>query len=378
MKTGPGLALRTMAPQKTDVAQTYSKRAAMKRDLQMLNQRLEYYVGVNKRQSDDYQRMCSALSNAEGQFNTQMGVKNQKIDDTQRSHNEIRATLESEFTCKKQEAESACSQQLQLQQQHSSLQGNYVQLDVQTRSMEKSLGETASQLRSTEDSLNRGRRELSSRNMQEASLRLKLTEVKNDCSALNNVINQLDETLNNTRGTFAATKKDREQKITELGVAIDDRKEAQRRLEATLRDEFQQKLERFVGDRTDSYEQKKVEWLGIFRDEFNKKVLAFKAKNVDMGKQIRDLYVNKHELLRTILDRKSEIATLTAQRRSIESDISAHRQDFEQTSNDIRNTKAALARKDQEFDELCAAKVKLEAEIGRYRQLLDGAGADSA
>lgn len=125
------------------------------------------------------------------------------------------------------------------------------------------------------------------------------------------------------------------------------------------------------------YEAKKNEWLNIFRDEFNKKVQVFKTKNLEMGRQISDLVGNKRDLLKQILDRKSSIADLTGQRRGLESDISAYRQDFEKTEDSIRNTKAALARKAQEFDELCAAKVKLEAEIGRYRHLLDNATANA-
>lgn len=64
------------------------------------------------------------------------------------------------------------------------------------------------------------------------------------------------------------------------------------------------------------------------------------------------------------------MATLTEQRRQIEAEIDSLRADYDETNKTIRNLKAAIARKHQEFDELLAARIKLEAEVKRYETMI--------
>merc|ERR1712080_772858 len=162
----------------------------------------------------------------------------------------------------------------------------------------------------------------------------------------------------------------REQEIRGLGEKIEERKAAQKRLEPELRNEFQNKLNDFVGQKASQYEEEKNEWMKIFKDEYNKKIQAYKQANRALGGQIRNLHTDKKQKLDTILQKKSQIAQLTQNRRAIEADIDAQRSMYDSTTKTIRDLKAALARKAQEFDELLAARISLEAEVQRYARLV--------
>lgn len=257
-----------------------------------------------------------------------------------------------------------------MQAQHAQLSTDYAQLDVQTKSVEASLGTTHAELKRQKDNYSRGARELDSRKTQEASLTLKIGEVQNDTDALTRTIGSLDNQLTSTRGTFASTKSEREERIRELGVAIEERKTAQRHLESELRDEFQNKLTAFIEVKCNQYNEDKKEWMNIFRDEYNKKILMYKTSNMSLGSQIQDLLGEKRALLSKIMDRKNTISQMTMERRGIEADIDARRADFDRTSKTIRDLKAALARKKQEYDELLAARIQLENEVKQYASVV--------
>lgn len=108
----------------------------------------------------------------------------------------------------------------------------------------------------------------------------------------------------------------------------------------------------------------------IFKDEYNKKIQAYKSKNRTLGTMIRDAHCEKKNFHDTILQKKSQIAELTQTRRGIEADIDNQRAQYDSTTKTIRDLKAALARKAQEFDELLAARISLENEVVRYAELV--------
>lgn len=350
----------------------YSKRASEKRDMQNLNQRLEYYVGVNKRQHSDYLRMKESLRSAQNQFDNQMGKKASEISSTESKFATERSSLSSTLTNALGQANSAEAERVKLSQTYGTLTGQYVATDRTVQEKADNLGRLATELKATQAKLDKARRDLNSRETQSASLQVKLSEVKRDIAGLDAVTSNLNGQLEATVSTTVSTKTERTAKSSQLGCAITERKNAQKALEKELREEFESNLAKFVAHKAGEHQGEKDEWLKIFNDAYNTKIVAYKAAHKDLACQIRDLHSEKQGITGDILSRKSQIAQLTTTRRNIEADIDAKRAQYDSTNKTIRDLKAALARKSQEFDELLAARTKLEAEVSKYAELVAG------
>lgn len=353
-----------------DASMIYSKRAAEKRDLQNLNERLDYYVKINKCQHKDYLRMKQSLAAAQGEFQNKCGAKDALIAGREKAFGDERGQLSSNLTNALGAANAAQEERAKLQGQYSELTQNYVNTDRNVQVAEENLGGIATSLKSYQGKLDKGRRDLNSRETQAATLNQKLSEVNRDIEGVTAVTGNLSQQLADTVARTQAETARRTKETEELAAAIETRKDAQKRLEEDLRQEFQDKLNAFVTDKAKRYEAEKGEWMNIFKDEYNVKIQAYKQQNRALGQQIRDAHVDKQKAHDDILSRKSEIARLTQERRTIEVDIDTNRRNYESTNKTIRDLKAALARKSQEFDELLAARVGLEAEVAKYAQVV--------
>jgi len=356
----------------TDASMIYSKRAAEKRDLQNLNERLDYYVKINKCQHKDYLRMKQSLASAQGEFNAKIGAKNELISSRSAAFGQEREGLSASLGDALGAANSAEAERTSLQGQYGELTHKYVNTDRNVQAAEAALGEVATALKSFQANLDKSRRDLNSRETQSATLNQKLSEVNRDIDGVTAVTNNLSSQLSDTQARFQAEQERRNAETADLTNAIAERKDAQRRLEEDLRQEFQDKLNAFVADKAKRYEAEKGEWMNIFKDEYNVKIQAYKQQNRQLGQQIREAHVTKQKHHDDILSRKSEIAQLTQERRAVEVDIDTNRRNYEATNKVIRDLKAALARKSQEFDELLAARVGLEAEVAKYAAVVAG------
>jgi len=71
-----------------------------------------------------------------------------------------------------------------------------------------------------------------------------------------------------------------------------------------------------------------------------------------------------------IMDMNTKIKDLERENRKLETEVNSWRRDYDNQQKIIRDLKAALARKNQEFDELLAVKITLQAEIEQYRKII--------
>merc|ERR1711881_801565 len=143
-----------------------------------------------------------------------------------------------------------------------------------------------------------------------------------------------------------------------------------KRLEKELRDEFQKKLEDFIQKRREQFEREKAEWMKIFKEEYNRKIEAYRTANRDYADQIKGLLEDKARLDDKILDLGTKIKDLERENRKLEAEVNSWRRDYDNQQKIVRDLKAALARKNQEFDELLGIKITLENEIQTYRKIL--------
>lgn len=141
-------------------------------------------------------------------------------------------------------------------------------------------------------------------------------------------------------------------------------------MEKELRDEFQTKLEQFIAKRREQFEREKAEWMKIFKEEYNRKIEAYKTANRDYADQIKGLLEDKARLDDKILDLGTKIKDLERENRKLEAEVNSWRRDYDNQQKIIRDLKAALARKNQEFDELLGIKINLQNEIAQYRKVI--------
>merc|ERR1719478_583570 len=72
------------------------------------------------------------------------------------------------------------------------------------------------------------------------------------------------------------------------------------------------------------------------------------------------------------MDLNTKISDLERANRKLETVVNSWRRDYDNQQKIIRDLKAALARKNQEFDELLGIKITLQAEIEQYRKARGG------
>merc|ERR1719326_59774 len=201
----------------------YSKRAAEKRDVQNLNQRLEYYVGINKRQHKDYLRMKESLLAAENNFNLRMTAKDTEITTTNDKFTSERGALTEELGASTAAADSAQTEAEGLAAKYAQLTDTYVATDGKVQADEAALGRLVTELKETRACYDKARRDLNSRQTQSASLTVKLNEVNRDIDGLTSVTASLTSQLEVTRCTMKEQRNKRTTQISELQAAIGER-----------------------------------------------------------------------------------------------------------------------------------------------------------
>jgi len=364
-KFEPGLKGR-----RSHVEQTYAERASEKQDMQKLNERLEYYVEYQREKQRDYHRMKDALGRAEADFDGKMkaqdGDHRRQFEDWQAE----RRVLERDLNSRSEDARRLARENdevrvknLNLSNDNAKLEGRVGDLESDKVLTDKILADTKNKLGNTERKLSNKAKEAAQMEDQLAKLKCENSDLADQNARNRSRLKELEEQLQR----FLKTKN---AEIEGLKNELEERKLAQKRLEKELRDEFQTKLEQFIAKRREQFEREKAEWMKIFKEEYNRKIEAYKTANRDYADQIKSLLEDKARLDDKILDLGTKIKELERENRKLEAEVNAWRRDYDNQQKIIRDLKAALARKNQEFDELLGIKINLQNEIEQYRKVL--------
>ena len=89
--------------------------------------------------------------------------------------------------------------------------------------------------------------------------------------------------LKTEKETFQRVLVDKNDEIDNLRKEIKDLELENNTTQSRLRKEFDNKLADFVNKREEQYKQEKDEWMRIFKEEFNRKLRAFKEANQELS-----------------------------------------------------------------------------------------------
>jgi len=351
-------------------ANIYAERANEKQDMQQLNERLEYYVEYQREKQRDYHRMKDALGRAEADFDGKMKSKDadqrRQFEDWQAE----RRVLSRDLNARSEDARKFARENEEIRVKNLNLSNDNSKLDSRLGDLEGEKALTDKMLADTRNKLGNTERKLANKAKENAQMEDQLAKLKyenSDLAAENaknrSKLKELEEQLQR----FLKTKNG---EIEQLKNELEERKLAQKRLEKELRDEFQTKLEQFIAKRREQFEREKAEWMKIFKEEYNRKIEAYKTANRDYAEQIKGLLEDKARLDDKIMDLGTKIKELERENRSLETQVNEWRRDYDNQQKIIRDLKAALARKNQEFDELLGVKINLQNEITQYKKVL--------
>jgi len=363
---------KTVKPESSgrNAGNIYAERATEKQDMQKLNERLEYYVDYQREKQRDYHRMKDALGRAEGDFDSKMKSKDS---DHQRAFEDWQAerrVLERDLAQRSDDARRFSRDNEELRLKNGNLASDNQKLDTRCRGLASDKALLDKVLADTRNKLSDSERKLESKSALATQLEDQLAKLKYENSDLASENAKNRSRLKDLEEQLQRFLKTKNEEVNNLKAELEERKLAQKRLEKELRDEFQKKLEDFIQKRREQFEREKAEWMKIFKEEYNRKIEAYKTANRDYADQIKQLMEDKARLDDKIMDLNTKIKDLERENRKLETEVNSWRRDYDNQQKIIRDLKAALARKNQEFDELLGIKITLQAEIEQYRKVL--------
>merc|ERR1719158_205046 len=314
--------------------------------------------------------MKDALARAEGDFDSKMKNKDAEQRRAFEDWQAERRVLDRDLAQRAEGARRFARDNDELRLKNNNLGSDNAKLEksVEQLAADKVLADR--DLADTRNRLNDSDRRLAAKSKLAGQLEDQLTKLKFENSDLSQEnaknrsrLKELEEQLQR----FLRTKNE---EVANLKNELEERKLAQKRLEKELRDEFQTKLEQFIAKRREQFEREKAEWMKIFKEEYNRKIEAYKTANRDYADQIKNLLEDKARLDDKIMDLGTKIKDLERANAKLESEVNGWRRDYDNQQKIIRDLKAALARKNQEFDELLGIKINLQNEIEQYRKVM--------
>merc|ERR1719158_831132 len=314
--------------------------------------------------------MKDALARAEGDFDSKMKNKDAEQRRAFEDWQAERRVLDRDLAQRAEDARRFARDNDELRLKNNNLGSDNAKLEKSVEQLAADKVALDRDLAGTKNALNESDRKLANKTKLAGQLEDQLTKLKFENSDLSqenaknrSKLKELEEQLQR----FLKTKNG---EIEQLKNELEERKLAQKRLEKELRDEFQTKLEQFIAKRREQFEREKAEWMKIFKEEYNRKIEAYKTANRDYADQIKNLLEDKARLDDKIMDLGTKIKELERENRKLETEVNAWRRDYDNQQKIIRDLKAALARKNQEFDELLGIKINLQNEIEQYRKVM--------
>jgi len=154
-----------------------------------------------------------------------------------------------------------------------------------------------------------------------------------------------------------------------------------------LREEFDAKLGEFVAKREDQYKLEKEEWMRIFKDEFNRKLAAYKGANDDLAADNKQKEGELKDLRSRLSKSRARWTELEAVCRGAEEEAESLRnaldavrrakdEELKESKQQLLAVVDRMKAKELEFDELASIKMQLDAEIELYRSILNEAEAE--
>lgn len=346
------------------------ERSGEKHQLNELNDRLEYYVEYQKEKRRDYQRMKEALEQAEVEFDQKMKAKDAAHARELKQWESERTALRMDLAQQREDAKRYKTERDELDSRNFRLEKSNKELETKTTHLENALASTQGALEETRNQLQKKGRALEKAEAECSQLDAANRALKGENAVLGQENGQLRDKWGTTNEALEREKAARAKDVNTLRAELRERELAQKRLEKEMREEFERKLRKWIEERKRQYAQEKAEWMQIFQDEYNRKLKNLKDANDAKQKQIGQLIADKNDLNDKILDLNTRISGLERERARLENDISQWRTSFDDASAEIRDLKAVIARKAQEYQELLAAHVPLLDQITRYRAVL--------
>jgi len=346
------------------------ERSGEKHQLNELNDRLEYYVEYQKEKRRDYARMKEALEQAEIEFDNKMKAKDKAHAREVEAWEADRRALRLDLDQQREDAKRYKTERDQLDARNFRLEKANKELENRTDNLEKSLSQAQSSLEDTNNQLGKKTRALEKAQKECAQLETANRGLKGENTVLAQENAQLRDRWSTTSDALEREKQARQKDVNTLRAELRERELAQKRLEKEMREEFEKKLRKWIEERKRQYANEKKEWMKIFEDEYNRKLQNLKDACDAKQAQINQLIMDKNQLNDKILDLNTNISKLESKRNQLENDIVRWRAACDDAQAEIRDLKAVIARKAQEYQELLAAHVPLMAQINRYRAVL--------
>merc|ERR1719456_710411 len=149
--------------------------------------------------------------------------------------------------------------------------------------------------------------------------------------------------------------------INNLKTELQQRGQAEARIEQELCSEYQAKLEDFINSRRKAHQAEKEEWMKIFRDEYARKISAYRNANEDYAAQIAQLRSDRVVLQDKVDDLDVKIANINRDIVKFTSERDRFGQMVDENNSKINALRGLLRQKTDEFDEMLKFKENLEA-----------------
>jgi len=268
-------------------AQIYkSVRVQEKTDLQDLNVRLRNYVNLQQKKQGEYERMISNLGAVEKQFEDQMAGKDfdlRRMHQTQQSHRLVQRGLIAD------QENAAKSQRLRCDELYAktrNVNSDIAVLEAKQREINAEHDATRATLDNTKSALGQTSDRLKSETIKVSELNAQLGSAKLKHAHMLQEQSKVDVTLKDTQEKLTRFIDETDGQISQLRNELIQRGEAEKRIEEELRHEYQTKLEEFINSRRTAHQAEKEEWMKIFRDEYARKISAYRNANEDYESQI--------------------------------------------------------------------------------------------
>lgn len=349
-----------------------TKRAHEKQNMQGLNQRLEYYVQYQQKKQREFKKLEQQTQKEREGFQAKLKAQQAEHARQLQEWKNERRKLEISIAEDKNSSERFRRECEVLKMSKDTLKQDNRALEKKCNQFENSFGELSSILQNTKNGLANAERRLANKCKEFDTQEHQLIIIRDQNTNFSKENARLVTRLKEATEDLSTTRKEKTQAVEALNNDIAERKASQKKLESELRGEFQKKLEEFISQRRQQYEKEKEEWMRVFKEEYNRKIVAYKEANADYAQQIEQLKEDKATQDDRWAKSKSTIKDLQTQVEQLESSEVQWRKKNEVVQRSLRETRSALQKRNQEYEILKSENVNLESEISQYEEILGG------
>lgn len=347
-----------------------TKRTHEKQNMQGLNQRLEYYVQYQQKKQREYKKLEDERKKEKDGFQSKLEAQQAEHSRQLQEWKNERRKLEIAIAEDKNSAERFRRECEVLRMSKDAMKQDSRALEKKCSRFEEDYGKLSSILQNTKNALANTERRLQNKSKEFDTQEHQLIIMRDQNSNFSKENARLATRLKESQEDLSTVRKEKGQAVEALNKDITERKAAQKTLEAELRAEFQKKLEEFISQRRQQYEKEKEDWMRVFKEEYNRKIVAYKEANADYAQQIQQLSEDKATQDGRMGKLKGSNKDLQQQVEQLEAGEVQWRTKHDTVQKSLRETRAALQKRNQEYETLKGENVTLENEITQYEQIL--------